>query len=497
MWASSGNGCRFLYESADVDFDENDPTYPIPREQLEQITNIRTRDVLDWCRTYRNRMIDGLDVAAPGSKKISAPVPAAFSGDLDEQIIHLTQLWNDCLADHRQPPPDDDDRLGALLGWAVAHVSREVDTGHRFLTTDEEGKLTTKVQGDGGVLETLKIGVCNRSPLGGALSRQVEQIQTWAGDDIPVLVRSTDFPDNPKTKIAQQIAAVVAVGGRRVVVEDSDWRAMRAMQTFLVEYEGQPGFADWLKTERPLAQLKSLREVLDLDALTVLPSAANANRQSRLEQEQTASSTNPAEACERLGDRGSNSHRHLASRAGRSGGRDDERTHAARGPLGRFGQRQNDRGFEPHRAAAARRHSRGARRSQGRFVRLRQGRVLEPKSPQRSRRRAQRKAPRTGQRLGLHAGQSAGAGPVDPAGAGRFERTLFLRPRAGRELLGLGPGQHDGLHPQAIGRGLDRHSVARHPTPLHANARKTADARAGSSKWSTAATRNWSMPSAD
>ncbi len=240
-------------------------------------------------------MIDGLDVAAPDSGESAAPVPAAFSGDLDEQIIHLTQLWNDCLADHRQPPPDDDDRLGALLGWAVAHVSREVDTGHRFLTSDEEGKFTTQVQGDGGVLETLKIGVSNRSPLGGALSRQVEQIQTWAGDDIPVLVRSTDFPDNPKTKIAQQIAGIVAVGGRRVVVEDSDWRAMRAMQTFLVEYEGQPGFADWLKTERPLAQLKSLREVLDLDSLTVLPSAATANRQSRLEQEQTAALASPAE----------------------------------------------------------------------------------------------------------------------------------------------------------------------------------------------------------
>jgi hypothetical protein len=295
-----GQRLRFLYESADVDFDESDPTYPIPRELLEQITNIRTRDVLDWCRTYKNRMADGLEVAAADDQ---SPLPgvlsvASFSGDLGEQIIHLTQLWNDSLAEHRQPPPDDDDRLGTLLGWAIQHVSREVDTGHRVLSSDEDGKCSVKVQGDAGILETLKIGVCNKSPLGGALSRQVDEIQTWAGDDVPVLVRSTDFPDNPKTKIAQQIAAVVAVGGRRVVVEDSDWRAMRAMQTFLVQYEQEPGFADWLQTERPLAQLKSLREILDLDALTVLPSAANANRQSRLEHEQAAQASSPSEAAE-------------------------------------------------------------------------------------------------------------------------------------------------------------------------------------------------------
>lgn len=285
-----GQRLRHLYESADVDFDEADPIYPIPREQLEQITNIRTRDVLDWCRTYRNRMRDGLDVTTDNSQDSAAATlsVASFSGDLGEQIIHLTQLWNDCLADHRQPPPDDDDRLATLLSWAVSHVSREVDTGHRFLTTDEDGKFSVKVQGDTGVMEVLKIGVCNRSPLGGALSRQVDEIQNWAGDDIPILIRSTDFPDNPKTKIAQQIAAVVAVGGRRVVVEDSDWRAMRAMQTFLVQYEQEPGFADWLQTERPLAQLKSLRETLDLDALTVQPSAADANRQSRLDQHQAA-----------------------------------------------------------------------------------------------------------------------------------------------------------------------------------------------------------------
>ncbi len=287
-----GQRLRFLYESADVEFDENDPTYPIPRAALEQITNIRTRDVLDWCRTYRNRMIDGLDVAADRPDPAEGAVD---SGDLDEQIIHLTQLWNDCLADHREPPPDEDGRLGALLSWAVSHVSRELDTGHRFLTTNDEGKCTVKVQGDSGILESLKIGLCNKSPLGGALSRQVEEIQSWAGDDVPVLVRSTDFPDNPKTKIAQQIAAVVAVGGRRIVVEDSDWRAMRALQTFLVQYETEPGFADWLKTERPLAQLKSLREMLDLDALSVLPSAAQANRQFRLKQESVPQTTEDAE----------------------------------------------------------------------------------------------------------------------------------------------------------------------------------------------------------
>ncbi len=71
-----GQRLRFLYESADVDFDESDPTYPIPKEALEQITNIRTRDVLDWCRTYKNRMVDGLEVAAVSGQDSAAGTPA-------------------------------------------------------------------------------------------------------------------------------------------------------------------------------------------------------------------------------------------------------------------------------------------------------------------------------------------------------------------------------------------------------------------------------------
>ena len=52
------------------------------------------------------------------------------------------------------------------------------------------------------------------------------------GPPAPVLVRSTAFPTDPKTKIAQQIGRFLTDGGRRAVVEDAEWRAMAAMRTF-------------------------------------------------------------------------------------------------------------------------------------------------------------------------------------------------------------------------------------------------------------------------
>ena len=197
---------QFLYESVGVAFDENDPTYPIPPSQLKQITNIRTRDVLDWCRNFQIRMIAGEDSSSDTKPNAAdSPSSASFSGDVGEEIVRLTQAWNDCLAEHHQPPPDEEGLLSAVLSFAASHVSREVETGHEFLASDDDGKCTVQVK-SGEETQTLKIGLCNKSPLGGALSRQVDAIRNWAGDHVTILVRSTDFPDNPKTKIARQIA---------------------------------------------------------------------------------------------------------------------------------------------------------------------------------------------------------------------------------------------------------------------------------------------------
>ena len=109
------------------------------------------------------------------------------------------------------------------------------------------------------------VGVCNKAPQGGALARQIDEVVKQAGERTPVIVRSTDFPTNPKAAVSRQLAQLISTGGRKVVVQDSDWRVMMAMSSFQQQHEVDPSFTSWLKRSRPLTTLTSMRTILDLD----------------------------------------------------------------------------------------------------------------------------------------------------------------------------------------------------------------------------------------
>ena len=94
-----------------------------------------------------------------------------------------------------------------------------------------------------------------------------------------VVVRSTAYPSNPKTVVAQLIAKLITGGGRRVVVEDSDWRTMLAFESFREKHGAAATFAPWQTQTRPLTSLDSLRAILDLDRLTRASSSAGPRTQ--------------------------------------------------------------------------------------------------------------------------------------------------------------------------------------------------------------------------
>ena len=111
-------------------------------------------------------------------------------------------------------------------------------------------------------VERMLVGVCNKGAQGGALGRQIEEVEQRAGEHTPVIVRSTAFPSSPKAAVSQQLGKLIAGGGRRVVVEDSDWRTMMALAVFRSGrgIDADPVFVAWLKRSRPLTGLTSLRD---------------------------------------------------------------------------------------------------------------------------------------------------------------------------------------------------------------------------------------------
>lgn len=260
-----------LYSMEDAPFDPAEPTYPFPHEGFESLSGHSTREVLDACRRWREQAIrhgvlpDRFPLES--GKILVEPKPE------DKKTLALDQTWNDFRSSHNTSPPEEDAQLAELLVWALQACTDEVDTGHRF-----EARLSGEViqvdvsPGEG----KLHVALCNKGSQGGGLANQIEQARKEAGKTrTPVVVRTSDFPSNPKSNAAVNIGKLIRAGGRRAVLEDSDSRALLALREFRRQHESHPDFAHWLRTNRPLTQLKSLRDILCLEQLRSSPNTTS------------------------------------------------------------------------------------------------------------------------------------------------------------------------------------------------------------------------------
>jgi energy-coupling factor transporter ATP-binding protein EcfA2 len=243
-----------FYQSQGISVSEDDPTYPIPRDSLVTQAEKPTRLILDWCRDFRDQCI------ANGRVQPHADLP---------DTTRLEQLWNDFRTTNSEPSPADDDELASLLAWGIEACSGEIGEGYHLSAEADGMMVAVERQGPDQSVDRLLVGVCNKDARGGRLGKQVEAVEKRTGDAMPevtpVLVRSTEFPSSPTAAVSKQIGKLITRGGRRVVVDDSDWRAMQAMRAFRPLHQADPNLAAWLISERPMSRLESLRKILALD----------------------------------------------------------------------------------------------------------------------------------------------------------------------------------------------------------------------------------------
>jgi hypothetical protein len=255
-----------LYEVENAPFDPAEPTWPFPHEGFEALAGRRARDVLDHCRRWREQAIrDGqlpthFPLRDEGAKSSGAASPQSMPGSSD-----LDQLWNDFRAAHKEAPPDEDAELTRLLAWALQVSTAEMDTGHRFDLRQVDEALEVDISpGEG----KLHVALCNKGTQRGALARQIEQARKDARGRTPVVVRTTAFPSSARSAVAEELGKLISKsGGRRAVLEDSDCRTMLALRDFRRQHESRADFAAWLRSARPLTQLKAVRDILHLEHL--------------------------------------------------------------------------------------------------------------------------------------------------------------------------------------------------------------------------------------
>ena len=250
-----------LFEAAGIAPDPGNPIAPFTPADIAGLAGFRSRDILDNLRKHREECMFAEAWVTPRWRTVESTNPSATANS-------WPQRWNDYLAGFKDPVPDDEPHLSELLAFSIRTISEELPAGHRFTALRDDRFVTVEAHGFGSPVEKLLVAVCNKSTRGGGLGNQIRQVAAKAGGMPAILVRSTDFPKDPKQVVAKEIAKLVApVGkGRRVVVADADWRALGAFRAFHQQCAREPGFADWQRADQPLAGLTALRAILALDS---------------------------------------------------------------------------------------------------------------------------------------------------------------------------------------------------------------------------------------
>jgi hypothetical protein len=185
--------------------------------------------------------------------------------DFEATIVALEQAWNEFHSTFSMVVPVDEAELALLLAVAIRSCSEELTTGQNFAAEADKRMVVVECHYINQSTVHNLVGVCNKAPQGGALARQIDEVAEQAGERIPVIVRSTDFPTNPKGAVWRRLDQLIGTGGRKVIVQDSDWRVMMALSSFQQQHQADPSFTAWLQRSRPLTTLTSMRLILDLD----------------------------------------------------------------------------------------------------------------------------------------------------------------------------------------------------------------------------------------
>lgn len=242
-----------LYDRMGVRTHDDDPTFPIHTKDLEALVHMRTRDILDWCREFQERSIQrgGLTEPPCGVEVRERDEPL--------EVVRLEQSWNDFRTSFGETVPEDDEALLELLDWAAARVGQELEPPLEFSAARDGAALV--VTGEQG---PLVVGIGNRDARGGGLHNQLVALRELASGRPVGIVRCSEFPDNPRTKVSKELGELLLAGGRRVTVQGGDWRTIMAFRAFTGRYGDDPSFSDWRRRERPLSQLTLLRELLGI-----------------------------------------------------------------------------------------------------------------------------------------------------------------------------------------------------------------------------------------
>ena len=247
-----------LYASFDVAVQDENPIYPFTPAQLDAVTTFRARDAIAKFREFHEACIaSGAIVGAGGGDK-----PAGQPG---LAMTELDRAWNDALT-ATAGLPDDDAGVLALVAEAIRGAADELGVE---LAMRSAGPKQLVVEGKAIARRVLEI--CNSGAQGGHLGNQLDNLRALiATGVVPIALRNSDFQFKAKTKISRQVGEFLQAGGRAVVLEERQLRAVHAARAVADTYPDT--FETWRRANRPITHLAFVRAILDLDQVPRGPS---------------------------------------------------------------------------------------------------------------------------------------------------------------------------------------------------------------------------------
>jgi DNA helicase HerA-like ATPase len=250
-----------LYDDADVDIPSDQTLFPFREEHLQPLTNLRSRDVLDFLRRHHQRCITAGCWVEPTS-----PTRKAHDElDVHKYCTELDAAWNTFHSQFTATVPDEAVELAALLANTIRLLDSELPGGFHCECSQDRQYLEVEAHAPDDSVDRKLVGLCNANTRGTKFGKQLTDLAHRAGEIPVVIVRTTDFPKSGKA--VTQIAGMLKRHGERVVASDADWRRMLAFDAFRQKHMVRSDFAVWQRQSQPLSELETLKRILKLNTI--------------------------------------------------------------------------------------------------------------------------------------------------------------------------------------------------------------------------------------
>ncbi|MBX2812253.1 MAG: DUF853 family protein [Myxococcales bacterium] len=246
---------------------------PIPLMAFQSFVRTSSRELLHSASKYRAECIEHKRLLPSWSPKTSSDRSSEQVSPASRlTATQITELWEDHSSQSTHQVPEKRDALVELLSHTISHCGPELGEASLFSIESSGGPNSFRVLIQRKEQKDLVVCLCEAETRGGGLLNELRRAQKAADNAQLVLVRSTPFPkfnQRAPNQTTLLYADILHKGGRVAVVQDSDWRKMVALQSFRKVYGAKPEYKTFVRTQRPITYLTSIRTILELDELAL------------------------------------------------------------------------------------------------------------------------------------------------------------------------------------------------------------------------------------